>query len=165
MNTITPDPTTMTSSSATLTTDLLEDGIATSTTNDKVGFVIDEITTLRQDLARIEERLNFFETGGADGSNRTFDPDDVRYSRLLEEKKFLLSHLCELRMQVIQSGQCGPIIRRYPTAPLSSSVSSASGSSKRLRSPSPTPASPQSNKIQMITPVKGERDNWFSLSV
>ncbi len=85
------------------------------------GFMIDEISKIRQDILKIEDRITEFELG----RSVPFDAADIRYSRLLEEKKILLTHLCELRLQFI--------------ATKSASVNNELCGSKRARSDSPPP--------------------------
>ncbi len=85
------------------------------------GFMIDEISKIRQDIVKIEDRITEFELG----RSVPFDAADIRYSRLLEEKKILLTHLCELRLQFI--------------ATKSASVNNELCGSKRARSDSPPP--------------------------
>lgn len=89
---------------------------------DRLSFLIKETEKIRQDIAKIDERLNDFE------SRMDFDPNDIRYSRHLEDKKILLPHLCELRRLVV--------------AMRDSCVEVLSVPNKRLRSSSPPPPRP-----------------------
>jgi len=53
-----------------------------------------EFDRIRADIERIETRILWFE------DNPKFQPTDIRYTRLLEEKKLLVKNLCELRINI-----------------------------------------------------------------
>jgi hypothetical protein len=53
-----------------------------------------EIDELKVDVKKLEDRIFTFEM------NANFNPDDVRYQRLLSEKQLLLAHLCDLRTNI-----------------------------------------------------------------
>jgi hypothetical protein len=92
--------------------------------NDSVGFLMNEIIKIHEELKRIENRLIEFENV----PRAEFDSKDIRYCRCLEEKKILLSHLCELRLQLAMKNTDGG----------STNYGSTVGA-KRMRSASPPP--------------------------
>jgi hypothetical protein len=62
---------------------------------DTFQFFVQELGKLRQDIDHVESRIVDFE------SKVNFDGADVRYRRLLDDKKVLLVNLCELRIHLI----------------------------------------------------------------
>lgn len=63
-----------------------------------MDFLLHQIDLLRGDVDKVESRICAFED-----SNK-FQPHDIRYTRLLEEKKLLVENLCKLRVNVSNFG-------------------------------------------------------------
>ena len=59
-----------------------------------MDLLLREIDKMKADVRKLEDRIFTYE------ANPNFNPDDVRYRRLLDEKQLLMGNLCELRTNV-----------------------------------------------------------------
>ncbi len=75
-------------------TDIVERKVVIS----KMDFLLHEIELLREDVDKVERRISALE----DSNN--FHPHDIRYTRLLDEKKLLVENLCKLRVNISSVG-------------------------------------------------------------
>lgn len=60
----------------------------------KMDYIRDELRRIRSDINKLELKILSFE------GSFNFQPNDIRYTRLVEEKTVLLQNFCELRINV-----------------------------------------------------------------
>ncbi len=58
------------------------------------AFLMEEVKRLREDVEKLESRISAMECA------ENFDGGDIRYRRLLDEKRTLVQNLCDLRIHV-----------------------------------------------------------------
>lgn len=61
-----------------------------------MNFILEELSSLKFDISKLEERIRAFEMSSS------FESNDTRYLRLIHEKNLLTTNLCQLRLKLCQ---------------------------------------------------------------